>query len=149
MAAHFINSDVTAVGNTMPQVHAGLNYFQTTYKLQETATASMSIAMCALPGGARIVDATLGIDNNAFDTTGGGNVAVITTTGGNSNGAIIQSASGSLEISTYNPVYAQIGYRHTSSSIVQIALTNFVDTGTATTIFSLAITYDCQKEGDG
>lgn len=143
---HFTNTEVTA-GPT-PAIHAGVNYAHVTYTMSETASGSTTIAMCNLPPGARILDATLGIDNNALDTTGGGNVAVITTTGGNSNGAIIASGSGSLEVARYNPVYGQIGYRHTASSQVRVALTNFANTGTAATVFSLAIAYDTAEDGD-
>ena len=84
-----------------------------------------------------------------MDTTGGGNVAVVTWTNGNSNGEVIASASGDFTLAQYTPVHAAHGYRHTASSIAVIQLTNMVGvTGTSAVALNLSIVYDCQLEGD-
>ena len=143
---HFTNSNVTA-GPT-PAVHAGLNYVNASYTLSETASSSTTIAMCNLPAGARIVDANL-TTSGALDTTGAGNIAVVTWTGGTSNGEVIQSASGDFTLSQYNPVHAAHAYRHTSSSIAVIQMTNMAGvTGTSAVTLNLSLVYDCQEEGD-
>ena len=143
---HFTNSNVTS-GPT-PAIHAGLNYVNTTYTLSQTASGSTTIAMCNLPAGARIVDAQL-TSSGSLDTTGGGNVAVVTWTNGNSNGEVIASASGDFTLAQYTPVHAAHGYRHTASSIAVIQLTNMVGvTGTSAVALNLSIVYDCQLEGD-
>ena len=147
---HRIGPDVTG-GAAVSQVHTGLNYHQATYTLNQTASASVTIAIMALPAGARVNSANLATDNDDLDTTGGGSVSLLTWTDGNLSSTPILTGVASDIRYAYSPDYASIGYRHTSSSHVVVKLSNFAatGTGTATTIFSVAVSYDCQLEGDG
>lgn len=146
--AHFIGPDVTS--NEAPSIHAGINYKSSTFKVSETVSGSQTIAMCIIPGGARVTHALLTIDNDALDTTGGGNVVIESWNAGArlANIIHIKSASGSAVIYTYNPTHEANGYRHTSSSHAVLSLHNFVKTGTATTVFQLALQYDMQLDPD-
>lgn len=143
---HFVGPEVT--GGPVPAIHAGLNYKFAQHTLNHTASASTSIAIAVVPAGARVVDATLSIDNDALDTTGGGNMVVQLRTGGTAHATYIQSASGSSVVNVFNPTHDALGYRASASSQMWVVLSNFVGTGTATTVFSLALVYDCQLDGD-
>jgi hypothetical protein len=127
-----------------------LNYKFAQYTLNATASASVTIAMCSLPAGARINNVHLITDNDDLDTTGAGSVSVATWTNGNHNVNYVLTAAASVIRYAFTPEYAALGYRHTASSHVVLKLSNFAatGTGTATTIFSLQVAYDCQLEGD-
>ena len=143
----FTNSDVTA-GPT-PAIHAGLNYKHSTYTLAETASGALTIAMCNLPGGARVADITVGLDNASMGlgATPGTLVAYVST-GGTNSATLIQSATVSTVTHVYNPVYEAIGYRCTSSSQVHLTFNNLPASGTAQTIISVAVAYDCGLDPD-
>jgi hypothetical protein len=108
--------------------------------------------MASLPAGARVQYALLTIDNEALDTTGAAQVSVQLWTGGQvetgDNGEqvlYITSASADNTVRVFAPNHAGSGYVTTASSNVVLNLTHFVDSGTASTVFALALTYDCQK----
>lgn len=146
---HKINSDVTS-NNSNVRHTKGLNFFISSYTLSETASASVTIAMCRLPPGARIVTATLTHDNNALDATGAGSVSLQSWTNGNLHSVPVQTAAASIMEYPFNPLHDGHGIRHTASSHVVVKLSNFAatGTGTATTIFTVSGLYDSQKEGD-
>ena len=145
---HFIGPEVTS--GTTPAVHAGLNYKFAQFTLAETASASVTVAICNLPAGAQVAGCHLTVDSDALDTTGAGSVSVKTWTGGNDNGAIVQTAAASTLEFTYNPEHEANGYRHTSSSHVVVKLSNFAatGTGTATNILSVTVVYAAMEDGD-
>lgn len=147
--AHLTAAAVTAGPHTA--VHAGISYQHSQFTLSQTASGSLSIALAAIPGGARIVDCILTLDNGAlFDTpTAGTGQCVEVWTGGNRHGTPISTATGGVQVNQYNPNTALVGYRVSSSSHLVYKLYNSpTGSGTATTVFNLAVTYDCQLDGD-
>jgi hypothetical protein len=142
--AHIIAAAVTA-GPT-PALHAGITNRLAQYTLAETASASTTIAICNIPGGARVVGATLSVDHGDFST--GGTVSVQSTTGGNLNGNIIGSDTAGTVL-VYDPDDAINTLRHTSSSLAVVRLSGgFGATGSATTIFSLSLSYVADQDPD-
>lgn len=146
---HLTSSQVTA-GPT-PQSHVGLNYVVATHTVSETLSGSLTISMAALPAGARVTNAVLSWDNGGV-TAGdvSGQVEVQIRTGGTKHTAVIKSGSlnAAAQVLTYNPLPTANGYRVTASSHAVLLFTNLPGSGTATTIFTLALSYDCQKSGD-
>lgn len=145
---HFVNSDVTA-GPT-PSIHAGLNVKVASYTLSETASGSLTIAMCNIPGGAQVVDAQLQWDNNALALGAApGTIAVLGKTGGTTMATFVQSASANSTPQLYNPADGSIGYRFTSSSQAVLSLHNLPASGTAATVFTLVLSYISSEDPDG
>lgn len=140
--AHFVGPDCT--GRPSVAIHAGVNAVRAQYTLSETASASTTIAIASLPGGARMVGATLTLDNDALVTTGGGSVALEDAFGH----VYIQTGSGSLLTHTYNPTDTANGVRLTSSSNLIVRLSDVVGTGTATTVFTVMFQYVAQDDPD-
>ena len=146
---HFTAPDVTS--GSVPEIHAGLNYKHATYTLTETASASTTIAMCRLPGGARVVDCTMTINNaNLWDTaTAGASQTVQARIAGSSEAVLITTAQAGTQVNVFAPAATAIGYRLTSSAQVVIQLVNVpVGSGTTTSIFAVALAYDCQLDPD-
>lgn len=144
--AHLVGPDTTA-GPT-PAIHAGLNTKFATYTLAETASSSTTIAICALPGGAKVTDVTLQIGNDALDTTGGGSVAVRATIGGTAVATYVATGSGSLQVQRWNPAAGSVGVRLTSSANLIVQLTDFVGTGTASTVITAQVQYTASDDPD-
>lgn len=146
--AHFTASEVTAGASR--KLHTGVVYRTSTYLWNgETASGSHSISMMQLPPGARVSHCTLGLSNNALGIVDApGFVCTRVLTGGTVHAVLIQSASCNAVIQPFNPTYASIGYRCTASSHVVLAFTNLPASGTLSTAFTLAITYDCTLDGD-
>ena len=147
---HFTGPDVTS--GSVPEIHAGLNYKHATYTLAESASASTTIAICRLPGGARVVDCTMTIDNaNLWDTaTAGASQVVHAWIAASSEAVYITTAQAGTQVNVFAPDQDSLGVRLTSSANVVIQLVNVpVGSGTTSTIFAVALTYDCQLDPDG
>ena len=144
--AHYIGPEVTS--GAVPEVHAGLSYKFAQFTLPQTASASNTIDIAVLPGGARLHHATMSIDNNDLVTTGGpSTVWLDIVTGGTTMGLAVQSASANLAIYNYNPNDLGLAYKATSSSHLRVHLScAATGTGTGTTIFSVAFSYDCTED---
>lgn len=141
------NSSVSTAGPSPAGIGLVANF--ASYSFTETASDSASIVMMGIPAGARILDVTLTINNNQLDTTGGGQVSVATWMGGGADKHLyITTGSGSLQTAVFKPLPGHLGYRHTSSANLVVQLMNFVNTGTASTIFAVSVIYDCQLRGD-
>jgi hypothetical protein len=156
--AHFTGPDVTSNVNTMPSNLRG-NYYVASYTLTESASASTTIALAALPAGARVTQLDLTIDNaNLFDTATAAALQSVqlwaggvgqTSGGTGKTVTYIRSAQAGTQINVWNPNEVALGYRLSSSSQVVFVLDNApVGSGTTTTIFTVAIQYDTQKDGD-
>ncbi len=146
---HYIASAVTA--GPVPQHHVGLNYAVGTYTISETLSGSLSIAMVVIPGGARIVRADVGWDNDAVGLGAGpGQVLLQGVTGGTGMANLVRSASLNAAggVVLFSPDGDALGYRFTSSSQAVLKFTNLATSGTAATTFTVALTYDCQKQPD-
>ena len=146
---HYTASVVTA-GPT-PQHHVGLNYNVSTYTVSETLSGSLSIAMAVIPGGARVVRADVAWDNNAINLGAeSGWVTLQGQTGGTNHATLVRSASlnATANVALYTPEDPAVGYRFTSSSIAVLKFSNLTGSGTAATTFTVALTYDCQKQPD-
>lgn len=139
---HFVNSDVTA-GPT-PQIHAGLNTKIATYTLSETASGSVTIAMCAIPGGAEVTNCDLAF--SALDTSGGGTISVQAFIGGSSVATYIQSASGSTQVQAWNPTQASVAFRLTASANLIVKVSNVSATGTSQAVISTVLQYATTEE---
>ncbi len=146
--AHYVAPEVT--GGSVPAIHAGINYKFSQFTHSTTASASSTIAICVIPAGARIVGAQLSVDNDDLNTTGAGGITLQSWTGANVNGNIIKTAAASTIDLVYNPEHDVMALRHTASSHAVIKLFNWpaTGTGTATTIFSVALLYVTQEDGD-
>lgn len=148
--AHQIGPDVTSAGSVVPSNHVGVNVAFSTFTLNGgTASSSTTFAMCRIPPGAKVVGAVLDWDNSDLSTTTGASIALKSWTNGNSNGDILEATTIATQPQMAGgPTYELIGYRHTASSQAVVVLTGFVASGTATTIFSLQLSYVCQDRGD-
>lgn len=137
-----------ATSGPTPEFHH-FNMNVASYTLSETASASVTICMMALPAGARVVNAALTHDNNALDATGAGGVSLQTWTGGTMFSVPVQTAAASVMEYPWNPLHENHGAVHSASSNVVVKLSNFAATGTGTgaTVFTVTIVYDCQKDG--
>src|SRR5512139_1240052 len=131
----FNSSDCTSV----PALnwHAGVNARVLTYTLNETASGSTNINMCALPAGARVINLFLALNNNAMGIVAGPGDLRVQDSQGN---VYITSASGNKTFHTLNPTFAGLGPRVTSSCNLQLVL-NPVGTGTASTQFRMIVEY--------
>jgi len=146
---HYTASVVTA-GPT-PQHHVGLNYQVSTYTVSETLSGSLSIAMAVIPGGARVVRADVSWDNNTINLGAeSGWVTLQGLTGGTAMANLVRSASlnAAVNVALFNPDGDAIGYRFTSSSHAVLKFSNLTGSGTAATVFTVALVYDCQKQPD-
>ena len=139
--AHFQSS--TATSGPSPAIQAGVNWNFATYTLTETASGSNSIAMVRLPGGARVVDCYLMQDSTSFGT--GAELVSVSDGLGNT---YIQSAAISTAFHAFNPTYASIGKRLTSSASLIVALHDFVKTGSASVTFSIGVGYLTDQDKD-
>jgi len=145
---HFIAPDVTS--RDAQSLHAGMNYVRHQYTLSETASASVTIAIGIIPGGARLGRCVLTWDTAQLDQTGAGNVSVKSWTGTNDNGPVCATAAASTTLCNDVTDDAMNGYRHTASSHFVVKLSNFAatGTGTATTIFTLVAEYSTAQDKD-
>ena len=149
MVGHYTGPDVTSNSSSVMQLHAGSNTVFGQYTLSGgTASGSTTIAICRIPAGARITGAVLQWNNDDLQTTTSCTVTVRSRTNGNFNGDIIQATAISTKPQSFAPGYTQLGYRHTASSHAVIQLNGFAGTGTASTQFTLMLTYNCALTGD-
>lgn len=139
--AHFQSS--TATSGASPAIQAGVNWNYATYTMLESLSGSNSIAMVRLPGGARITDCYLMQSSTSFGT--GAELVTVKDSLGNT---YIQSAAISTAFHAFNPTYASIGKRLTSSATLMITLHDFVKTGTASVTFSLGVGYLADQDKD-
>jgi hypothetical protein len=137
---NFVGSAVTA--GPSKAIHAGLNTVIATYTLNETASGSTSIAIYALPGGARVYDAKIKINHAAL-------------TLGAAPGIVAVSAQGRSLVGTATPstsfisgVGSGLGQRMTSSANVTVNLGDVGGSGTASTIFTVILSYTVEDDGD-
>lgn len=140
--ATFTSADCTA-GPTLSW-HAGVNARVLSFLLNETASGSTNINMCALPGGARIVNMILQLSNNALGIVAAPGDIRVQDSQGN---VYIPSSSGNKLFHTFAPTFAAQGIRVTSSCNLQLVL-NAVATGTASTQFKMIVEYIRVEDGD-
>jgi len=139
--ANYINSTITS--GVAKAIHAGVNWAFATHTLNETGSGSMSISMIKLPAGAKVVDCYVMQDNTGYGT-GAETLCVKSHLGQ----TYIATAAMSTAFHAFNPTYASIGYRLTSSSHIQVSLQGLVGTGTASMNISLAVAYTAEHDGD-
>lgn len=137
---HFVSDEVTA--GPSKAIHAGVNSVVATYTLNETASGSVSIAIYALPGGARVHSARLKINHAAINA-------------GAAPGIVAVTAQGNTLIGTATPSTAYLdglgtglGARMTSSANVTVYVGDLGGTGTASTIFTVLLSYTVEDEPD-
>ena len=156
--AHHLAPSLTSGSNLAPAT-TGQNFYVTTYTLPETLSTSMTISLAALPPGARVSQMDLTLDNaNIIDTQTVSSVqsvqlwaGLVGQTSGGTGKVVtyITSAQAGNQINTWTPNEVALGYRLTASSQVVYVLSNgAVGSGTLSTIFTLAISYDTQQDGD-
>lgn len=138
---HFVASSVT--GGVVPAVHVGLNNLVATYTLGETASGSVTIAICRLPAGAKIVDSFLATNHGNLGT--GAEQIRLYDSLGNTH---METANISNRTNAYKPTFASQGIRLTGSANILLQLCAAVGTGTSSTQFSLSLTYKTQDSGD-
>lgn len=155
---HKIAPSLTSGSNVAPQNLRG-NYYVTSYTLAEVASASLSISLAALPAGARVYDVDLVIDNAQLITTATTSarqsvqlyIGGVGQTSGGSGKTVtyITTAGAGTQINTWAPNEVAVGYRLSASAHVVVVFHELgVGSGTATTIFTLAVQYDTQQDGD-
>jgi hypothetical protein len=138
--AHFTAPDVTANATTMPSSHAGINSHTSRYSFAAlTASGSQSVAMMALPAGARIRGGHFST-NIVYD----GDIAVVITTGDTRRAAVIQTASGAAALQ-YNPDHLGNNYLTTASSHVRVLLKGGVSTSASVTL-AMTLLYTTQDD---
>lgn len=147
--ANFNNAELTA--GSAKAIHAGVNTRIITHRLNETASASTTIALCALPPGAEIISATVRANHAAINAgANAGAVRLYPTIGGTSEGNIIPTSTLSYQISsglTGNNDTA-LGKRLTASANLMLAIHDAAGTGTASTLFTVIVSYLAEKSGD-
>lgn len=135
--SHKVGPDCT--GAPALALHAGLNSRVVTYTLAETASGSTTIAIAALPGGARIVNATMAFDNDAVAL--GAAPGEVSLEDGFGN-IYIASASANKAVHVFNPTYDALGRRLTSSSNLIVRFNaGAPGSGTAATVVKVAVSY--------
>lgn len=141
---HFIGPEVTS--GTAPAIHAGLNTKVATANLAETASGSVTIAMCKIPAGAIVTN--VDVTHSALDTSGGGTLVVQAWIGGSSVATYFQSATAADQIHAWNPAQAAVGYRLTSSAQLVIGITQVSATGTGSMAFTTVLQYTTTEDPD-
>lgn len=152
--AHYTAPAVTA--GPVSHHHVGLNTQIVSYTLSETASASVSIAMCALPAGARITD--LWVKRGALGRDGGSGTHVVRAVVTNSAATIIGELWGQsvtwanfLRMSAAAAANPALATRLTSSSQVRLIATTGTGTsttGTSQTVIQMCINYLADQRGD-
>ena len=125
--------------------HTGLNVQRATYGLAETASGSTTIALMALPAGARVVDVTYLQDTADGLGTGGEAVTIYATIAGNTAATYMSTASHSNVV---RPNRDGLGVRLTGSANLILQLNHLVGTGTASQNISVICQYMAQDDGD-
>jgi hypothetical protein len=138
---HFTDDSVTA--SPAKAIHAGVNFVTASYTLGETASGSTTIAIIPLPGGARVADVTCWF-NHATIGTGAEQVAVKDHLGN----TYIRTTSAANSPQRFDPVFADIGARLTSSSHLVVSLHECVGTGTASTVCTVTCSYISEDDPD-
>lgn len=125
---------------------SGINTRTATAVLNETASGSTNINIMRMPGGAEIVGMELMISNDIKATTGDALITVVDSLGN----TWIQTASASGAIMRFNPTYASMNVRLTSSATLIVAMPggHMNGTGTASTNFKLTCHYLTEKDPD-
>lgn len=140
---HFTARDCSSV--PAQKIHAGLNHRFASHSLTETASGSVTIAMIALPAGARVKDVELYINNNAAGiVVSAGEVQIIDGLGN----VYIQSASANKAFHQWNPTYGSFGKRLTASTNLMVQLISMPGSGTASTVFQVSCSYLADLDGD-
>jgi hypothetical protein len=144
--AHFNAPAVTA--KSAPAIHAGVNAYTSVYSLEgKTITGSQSIAMLALPPGARVRGARL----STSQIFGGASadVAVVLTTADTARATVIRTASAGTEVSLeYDPNHIGNTYKTTASSQVRVLLKGTFSASVSTTL-ALTLLYTTDEDGSG
>lgn len=142
--AHLVGPDCTGAPATAH--HVGVNARVVSYTLAGTASGSNTIAIAALPGGARVLGATLSFDNNAVAL--GAAPGEVSLEDGFGN-VYITSASGNKAVHVWSPTHDANGVRLTSSSNLIVRFNQGLPgSGTATTVISVAFQYLAQDDPD-
>lgn len=129
---------------------SGLNCVVANYTLQETASGSTTIAMCGLPAGAQVVDVRVQANHAALNAgANAGAVRVSLNHGTTEAGTLIPTSTLSYAISMARSATDLIcGDRLTGSANVVLNIHDCVGTGTASTQFSVIVTYLAELSGD-
>jgi len=147
--AHFETQEATS--GPAVAVHAGLNSVVVQYTLDETASGSTSIAICALPAGAEVTRAMVRANHAALNAGAApGAVRLYPTIGGNSVGDLISTATISYQIQSgaAGNNESGLGVRLTGSANLILNLEDLTGTGTASTVFTVIVDYLAEKSGD-
>lgn len=140
--AHYTAPQVTA--GPVTRVHAGLNAMISDFSLNETASGSTTIAMFAMPAGARL---TGGRVVRGDIGTGGELIEMFVVTNGTNMGTLANSATFNATTGFQGPATG-IGLRLTASSQVWIRISNAVGTGTGVTTLRMIVEYLADQRGD-
>lgn len=146
---HFTNSDITA--GSAKANHSGITTRISTYRLNETASGSTTIAIAQLPPGCEMVSAMVRANHAALNAgANAGAVRLYATIGGASEGNIIPTATLSYQISSgaAGSNDTAIGKRLTASANLMLALHDCAGTGTGSTLFTVIVNYLAEKTGD-
>lgn len=147
--ANLLASDITA--GSAKAVHAGVTTRISTYTLNQTASASTTIQVCALPAGAEVISAIVRANHGALNAgANAGAVRLYPTIGGTSQGNIIPTSTLSYQISSgaSGSNDTALGKRMTASANLVLSLHDCAGTGTASTIFTVIVSYLAEKSGD-
>ena len=139
------------------QVHAGVNAQVCQFAMGSTSSASLTVALCALPAGSRVLSVWHAMSNGGFGT-GGELVSVYANIGGQTTPVSAQYqfilsaiAVGQLvassTVGTAN-TGRDLGKRITASANLFCRYTNQVGTGTGTVDVTVVVQYLCQERGD-
>lgn len=147
--ANLIGNDITA--GSAKANYAGVTSRISTYRLDQTASASTTIAIAPLPAGCEMISAMVRANHGALNAgANAGAVRLYATIGGTSEGNIIPTSTLSYQVSsgaTGNNDTA-IGKRLTASANLMLALHDCAGTGTASTLFTVIVNYLAEKSGD-
>lgn len=143
MASTFNSPDVTS--NSAPKaIHAGVNAVQVQYTLDQTASGAYTLNMYPLPGGARVFDVKVGYTS---PIEAGANTNGLVTVKDSEGNVYIQSASAANSVVlTYNPLVSGLASQLSASANLQIGLTGFGGTGTASTTFTVTLLYTTDED---
>lgn len=139
------------------QNHIGLNTQICKFSIGATSSGSLSVALCALPAGARVVGVTHAMSNGGFGTGGElvsvyGNIGGQTTAGSAQYQFILSAIAVGQVVAGSTVAIANtgrdIGRRITASANMFLRYTNQVGTGTATVDVTVVVNYLADRRGD-
>lgn len=141
--AHYVASATTA--GPVPAIHAGVNVQINTFTLNETASGSTTIAIAALPAGARVVDVKVMGNHANLQATAGAQVSVYSTIGGTKVADYLSSVTYAVFMSGDDNDF---GTRMTGSANLIMRLSECAGTGTGSTQFTVVTSYLADQRGD-